>query len=180
MRIAGAMESKMPSVLLIGERSHGSSYLASSLDKRGCECSFASSCQEAFLILRDQKFDLVLSPTSLRDGTLYSIMSLLEGSGTTVFYSCVVEDSCWWLPALRCGQKRFGSPALRPSEFVTLLEETIKEIQGVVPAAPENRSLLVFRADASVMSASRPRAKVMAVNPARVEKQELVKRKAAG
>ena len=66
------MESKRPSVLLIGENAQGSSYLASRLDKRECECSFASSCREAFLILQDQKVDLVLSPMSLPDGTLDS------------------------------------------------------------------------------------------------------------
>ncbi len=73
----------MPSVLLIGGRSHGSSYLASRLDKRGCECSFALSSRKAFLLLRDQKFDLVLSRASLRDGAHYPIISLLRRGQTT-------------------------------------------------------------------------------------------------
>ncbi len=103
--------------------------------------------EEAFQILRDQKFDLVLSPTSLRDGKLYSIMSLLEGSDTTVFYSYAVEDSCWWLPALRSGKKCFGSPAFRQSEFVALLDETIDQIQRDATAVAEIRPLPVFHAD---------------------------------
>ena len=173
------MEDKRPSVLLIAESAQGSSYLASRLDKRGCECSFALSCQEAFLILRDRKFDLVLSPTSLRDGTLYSIMNLLEGSDTTVFYSHAVERGCWWLPALWRGEKCFGSSALRPSEFVPLLDQTIKDIQSDAPATPESRPLPVFRADVFVISPLRSRAEFAAANPARLEKQELAKRKAA-
>lgn len=173
------MEDKRPSVLLIAESARGSSYLASRLDKRGCVCSFALSCQEAFLILRDRKFDLVLSPTSLRDGTLYSIMNLLEGSDTTVFYSHPVERGCWWLPALLRGEKCFGSSALRPSEFVPLLDQTIKDIQSDAPATPESRPLPVFRADVFVMSPLRSRAEFAAVNPARLEKQELAKHKAA-
>ena len=146
------MESRKPSVLLIGETAQGSSYLSIRMETRGCECSFASSCREAFLILRGRKFDLVLCPTTLRDGSLHSIMSLLEGSGTTVFFSCMVEDGCWWLPALRCGQKCFGSPALRPSEFVTLLDETNKQLRRVVPAALASQPLRVLRADGSVIS----------------------------
>ena len=147
-----AMEDKRPSVLLIAEGAQGSSYLASRLDKRGCECSFALSCQEAFLIRRDRKVDLVLSPTSLREGALHSVINLLEESDTTVFYSHVVERGCWWLPALWRGEKCFGSSALRPSEFVPLLDQTIKDIQSDAPAAPESRPLPVSRADVFVMS----------------------------
>ena len=174
------MEGKMPSVLLIAERSHGSSHLANRLHEHGFQCRFASSCREAFLILRDQKFDLVLSPTSLRDGKLYSIMSLLEGSDTTVFYSYAVEDSCWWLPALRSGKKCFGSPAFRPSEFVAVLDETIDQIQRDAPAVAESRPLPVFHADLLVISPLRSRAELAVANRARVEKKELSKRKAAG
>lgn len=168
------------SVLLIAETAQGSSYLPTRMQTLGCKCSFASSRQDAFLILRDQKFDLVLSLTSLRDGTLYPIMSLLEGSGATLFFCCVVEDGCWWLPALRCGQKCFGSPALLPSEFVMTLDKTIEEIQVATAAAQEDKSLLVFRADGSVMASSRQPPKSRAANPARTEMPELVKRKAAG
>ena len=125
------MEDKRPKVLLIGENVQGSSYLASRLNNRGSACSFALSCQEAFLILRNRRFDLVLSPTSLRDGTLYSIMNLLEGSGTTVFYSHAVERGCWWLPALRRGEKCFGSSALRPSEFVLCLTKRLRKFRAM-------------------------------------------------
>jgi hypothetical protein len=173
-------DNKRPKVLLIGENVQGFSYLASRLNNHGCECSFALSCQEAFLILRNRRFDLVLSPTSLSDGTLYSIMNLLEGSDTTVFYSHAVERGCWWLPALRRGEKCFGSSALRPSEFVPLLDQTIKDIQSDAHAVHESRPLPVFRADVFVMSPLRSRVELAAANPARVEKQGLAKRKAAG
>jgi len=173
------MEDKRPRVLLIGESAQGSSYLATRLLNRGCACSFALSCQEAFLTLRNRRFELVLSPTSLRDGTLYSIMNLLEGSDTTVFYSYAVERGCWWLPALRRGEKCFGSSALRPSEFVPLLDQTIKDIQSDAAVAPESW-LPVFRVDVFVMSPLRSRLELPEANPARVEKQELVKRKATG
>jgi hypothetical protein len=163
------METRKPNVLLIGESAQGSSYLAS-LDKRGCECSFATSCREAFLLLRIREFDLVLSQMSLRDGTAYPLMSLLEGSTTTVFYSHAVEHGCWWLPALRRGEKCFGSPALRPREFVTLLDETIDEIRRDTLTAAESQPLLIIRAYGSVLSASPPAAEPRATHPARAER----------
>jgi PleD family two-component response regulator len=174
------MRNKMPSVLLIGEKSNGSSHLTRCLDTSGCECSFASSCREAFLILRKKKFDLVLSPTILPDGKLYSIMNLLEGSHTTVFYSYAVENSCWWLPALRSGQKCFGSPAFRPSEFVTLLEETIKQIHRDAVTPRESPQPPVSRADVFVMPILRSRVDLAVASPTGGEKQELAKHKAAG
>ena len=158
-----------PRVLLIGENAQGSSHLASRLEKRGCECRLATSSEEVFLMLRDHAFDLILGATSLRDGTLHSIMDLLEGSDTNLFYSYAVEDGCWWLPALRWGEKCFGSPALRPNEFVRLLDETIKEIQG--DALPEG---------ASVMPPSLAGPKLAAPSELRLEKRHLAKRKAAG
>ena len=162
------MEKRKPNVLLIGEFVHDSSRLATRLDQQGCECTFASSCREAFLMLRDRKFDLVLSPTSLRDGTLSPMMGILEGSGTTVFYFCLVEDGCWWLPALRCGRNCFGLPAVRSMEFVTLLDETIWGIQSAISAARESEPMLVCRTDTSAMPVLRPRQEFKTVNCAGV------------
>jgi len=73
--------------------------------------------------------DLALSPMRLRGATLFPLIDLLEGSRVTLFYSHVVEQGCWWLPALRHGERCFGSCALRPSEFVSVLDEAIAEIQ---------------------------------------------------
>jgi hypothetical protein len=117
-----------PTALLIGESPQGSSNLAKRLQARGCECDFAVSSQEASSMLRAERFDLVLSPMRLRDGSLFSLINLLNGSGITLFFSYVVEDGCWWLPALRHGQNCFGSSALRPSQFIAALDEAIEEI----------------------------------------------------
>ena len=132
----GAMERGRPNILLVGETVQGSSFLAS-LHRRGCECSSAASCREAFLILRKREFDLVLCPMRLRDGSLYPVMRLLEGSSTTMFYFHPVERGCWWLPALRRGQMCLGSAACRGKDFVILLDETIKQIQRDALAAVE-------------------------------------------
>lgn len=134
---------------------HGSSLVAS-MDRREFECSFATSCREAFLFLENREFDLVLRPTRLRDGTLYPIMSLLEGSGTTLFYSHPVERGCWWLPALQRGEKYFALPALRHREFIILLDELMKQIRRDTLAAAETQPLLILPTPASVVSGLTP------------------------
>ena len=172
------MEKKVPRVLMIGEDAEESSYLASRLRDCGCECSFARTRRNAFHILHDQRFDLVLSVTSVCDGTLYFIMNLLEGSATTVFYYYVVEDGCWWLPALRRGQKCFGSPAFRSSEFAAHLDKTIQEIEGS-PAIPQSVPPLEFRAEASWTPPSQRRPELAPANAERLEGMGPVKRKVA-
>ena len=123
------MELRRPKALVIGENPQGSSpYLAKRLQERGCECEFAVSYQEARSLLRAQDFDLALSPMRLRDGSLFPLLGSLNESNITLFYSHAVEDGCWWLPALRHGQQCFGSSALRPSEFVAVLDDVIEEI----------------------------------------------------
>jgi hypothetical protein len=138
------MENRNPSVLLIGESPQDSSELSARMEMLGCQCRFVSSCREAHLVVRSQAFDLVLGHGRLPDGSLYSLMNLLEGSGATMFYSFAVEYGCWWLPALRRGQKCFGSPALRPSEFMCLLNEMIRELREV-PMTPERLPRSTFR-----------------------------------
>ena len=122
------MRTRILKALLIGENPRGSSYLATRLQGHGCECGFATSYQEACASLRSQVFEVVLSPMRLRGVTVFPLIDLLEGSEVTLFYSQAVEQSCWWLPALRHGQNCFGSSALRPSEFVAALDEAIEGI----------------------------------------------------
>gem|GEM_PF-3170184 len=74
--------------------------------------------------------------------TCISIMNLLEGSGTTVFYFYAVEHGCWWIPALRHGRKCFGSPAFRGREFVVVLDEVMTQIQQNMLATVERHPLL--------------------------------------
>jgi hypothetical protein len=166
------MEKRKPNVLLIRESIQGSSLLTW-LDNRGCEYSFATSFQEAFLILTNREFDLVFSPTRLGDGNLYSIMNLLEGSGTTVFYFYAVEHGCWWIPALRHGRKCFGSPAFRGKEFVVVLDEVMTQIQQNMLATVERQPLLILPTPVSVATPPMP-------TIVRAEGLELVQRKAAG
>jgi hypothetical protein len=124
------MTVKTLQVLLIAGSPMGMSFLAARLTTWACEIHFASSFKEANAFLNTQKYDLVLSEFRLRDGSAYPLADLLLGSHTTLVYSYSVENSCWWLPALKNGQSCWGSLAMQPSEIIGFLVGTIKEIRS--------------------------------------------------
>jgi hypothetical protein len=113
-------------VLVLGESAEGSSFLLRRLQKWGCDCSFATSTEEAFALIDHHTFHLVLSTFPLRG--LDPLLGQLGESDCTVFFTCPVEDGCWWVPLMRHGQKCLGTPALLPSEFAELLPRLLKEI----------------------------------------------------
>ena len=72
-------------ILLVGETAESSLQLTHWLEKRGCKCRFASSCQEACRLISGIKFDFVLSHFELPDRTAYPLLEKLIGSATTPF-----------------------------------------------------------------------------------------------
>jgi response regulator RpfG family c-di-GMP phosphodiesterase len=170
------MQFTRPKALLIGENSHGSSHLAEHLQKRGYECGFAVTHKAACSLLQVEPFDLVLSAVRLPDGSAFSLVALLEDSISTLFFFEPVENSCWWLPALRNGRKCFGSSALLPSEFVSVLDEVSEEIRL---RTDRERSV-----EESVGSGSQPSASTKpsstGAEPKRAEVANTLRRKAAG
>ena len=118
-------------VLLVGESAQGSSYLANRLLVWGCQCEFATSCEEMLALLKDEEIYLVLCPLRLNRRSLLPLMDLLEGSHISLFYSLQVEQTCWWLPGLRHGRKCYGSGAVLPSEFISVLDEAVEQIRQV-------------------------------------------------
>jgi hypothetical protein len=173
-----APKTKVVKVLLIDENPQRSSYLTERLVKKGCGHEFANSLGEAVSRIRANDYDLVLSATRLRDGGAFLLMDLLEGSNVTLFYFHAVEEGCWWLPGLRRGRKCFGSSAVRPSDFVPMLDEVIDEIQAAqtaevsLPASRQHAAVSVLPRTSS----SRESSPTGIAQPDTV----LMKRKAAG
>jgi hypothetical protein len=126
--MGGAMNPELVSVLLISENVEGSSFLRQRLNERGCECYVATSSTEATRLFAGYEFDLVLC-TSWMQG-MNKLIAVLIGSGASLFRSVAVENSCWWLPAVRYGEDCVGAPALRPSEFKLALDRIVKEIKA--------------------------------------------------
>jgi hypothetical protein len=115
-------------VLLLGESARGSSYLVCHLEQLGCTCSLATSSVEALELVDRHAFHLILSAKPLHETE--RLVAALSESDCTVFFSYPVEDGCWWLPLVHCGQKCLGAPAVRSSEFFSLLNRLVKEIES--------------------------------------------------
>ena len=113
-------------VLLVGHDFQSSRALTSRLRLWEFQCHFAGNLREASDLLRSQPMDLVLSRTWLSDGTGYGLLAVLAGLPVTAFLCLPVEDTCFWLPAIDGGKECLGLPALRPSEFASILEEMVQ------------------------------------------------------
>jgi DNA-binding NtrC family response regulator len=131
------MNGNAPRALLAGENLSRSSCLVSSLQEMGVECISVASCGEAQALLETQAFDLVLSELCPPDGCAARLIQCLIGSSATMFYLFPVEDSCWWLPAVKQGQPCFGSPALRPHAFTEVLNTILHCISPAHARAEE-------------------------------------------
>jgi DNA-binding NtrC family response regulator len=132
------METRKIQVLVVGECARTPSHLAKRVEERGCTCEFADTYHAARMLLECRNFDLMLSPVKLGKSSMLPLMKMLRGSRSTAFYYQVVEDSCWWLPAIFRGQVCFGQNALRPSEFIPILDKAIDELRtGAAALVPE-------------------------------------------
>ena len=122
-------------VLLLGECARGFSNLLWHLGQRGCRRWFAASAEEAVALFHEYKFHLILSTSPVHQAT--QMVSLLGRSNCSVFYAYPVEQGCWWLPLMNRGQKCFGAPALRPSEFARALDQELERIRARYFATPK-------------------------------------------
>jgi hypothetical protein len=136
------MEAQKVDVLLIRKGQTGHSPLSNRLARRGCDCRFATSHQEIGAALASHLCDLVLAPVRLHGDSLYPLIDQLHGSRSTLFYYLIVEDGCWWLPAVWLGANCFGAPAIHNREFVTVLDQTIDAIRFSARALVDPRSRL--------------------------------------
>jgi CheY-like chemotaxis protein len=115
-------------VLLVGESFQAACALADRLRQWGFHCFFAGNMRAACQLLRSVRVDVVLSDLHLSDGTGFRLLAILTGLPVTAFLCLPVEKSCFWLPAIDAGRACLGSPALRPSEFATALEEMSRNL----------------------------------------------------
>jgi CheY-like chemotaxis protein len=125
-------------VLLVENDERGADLLWDRLRKGGCELHLAKSAGRAKELLRRQRFDLVLSELLLSDGTAFQLIPLLLSNRTTVLFSNVLEDGCWWMTALLQGQDHTKDPGPLPAEFKLWLDKFLSEdssLSGSIPTA---------------------------------------------
>ena len=126
------MSKECVKVLLLGGSEEDWSYLAFHLEDKGCDCWLAKSTEHALSLLDGQMFQLVLTtkPLPLPNRTIERLGEL----NCSVFYRYPVGDGCWWLPAVNHGKECLGATALRSREFVSTLDQIVREIGATASA----------------------------------------------
>jgi hypothetical protein len=114
-------------VLLVGDSLQSFSFSRQFLEGSGCECHFANSLKAAKDLLDLWQFDIVLSMQTVGD-TIQKLVSLLSGSGVSLFSSLRVEEGSWWLPVLQFGKESYG-PVLRVDEFRHVIDDLREQVR---------------------------------------------------
>jgi hypothetical protein len=130
-------------VLLVGESTRSFLHLAKRLERQNCRCRTATSYNEAKQMIGEEAPDIVLSAVPPHQVGISALAGMLAGTQASFFHAHPVENSCWWLPALRRGEPCFGAPALRPAEFTSVLDRLVDEIRTERPAERPAAALLV-------------------------------------
>jgi hypothetical protein len=130
-------------VLLVGESTRSFQHLAQRLERRHCRCRTATSYNEAKQMIGEEVPDIVLSTVPPHQVGISALAGMLTGTEASFFHAHPVEDSCWWLPALRRGEPCFGTPALRPGQFTSVLDRLVEEIRAERPVERPAAALLV-------------------------------------
>lgn len=111
-------------VLLVGADPSSVVFHCDPLQRSGCECYVADSCDDIRRLLQKTKVDVVLGLRGLRG--LSAVMALLIDSQASMYCSVLVEQGCWWLPVVRNGSNCLGAPGLREREFLNVLARILK------------------------------------------------------
>jgi hypothetical protein len=122
-------------VLLVGQSFQTARALTDRLHRWGFRCHFANNVQTACRLLNSVRVDVVLSDTSLSDGTGFGLLGFLAGLPVTVFLCLPLENNCFWLPAINAGKECLGLPALRPLEFTMALEDIARSLGAAPPVS---------------------------------------------
>jgi hypothetical protein len=117
------MDQGKMNALFICDNQRGCWHLARHLEQLGCNCWFASTNEELRTLLEQRPFRLVVSTRPVTEQG--ALMGLLQAPERFVFYSFPVEHDCLWfqaIPEIRGGPRL---SALRPSEFVSILDDLV-------------------------------------------------------
>jgi CheY-like chemotaxis protein len=113
------------SILLVGREFLKAPAITDWFLKRQRGCVIASTIGEVGELIKERKFDLVLSSYHLPDGTSLALIDRFRNLPVSLFLSHPVEDGCIWLPGILRGVACWGAAALKPLAFVRLLTSLI-------------------------------------------------------
>lgn len=111
-------------VVLIGENAQAWWHLGRHLEQMGCTAWFASTSEEARAVVERHLVRVILSA---RPVTERSPVIRLVRPDRSVFYSVPVESGCLWFEAVPEVSSVRPMRALRPAEFMRLLDNLIRD-----------------------------------------------------
>jgi CheY-like chemotaxis protein len=118
------MISENPRLLLVGQKLKAMASLVERLESRGCAWEFVETVEDARRTIDRRAFDVVLVDSQLPDGAAYSLIRIVMGTRSNLFFWVPLERSGCLLPVVLRGQHQFRSSVVRPpaySETLSLL-----------------------------------------------------------
>lgn len=132
------MEHTALNVVLIGENARAWWHLGRHLEQMGCTAWFASTSEEARAVVERHLVRVILSGRPVTERS--PIMRLVR-PGRSVFYSVPVESGCLWFEAMPEVSSVRPMRALRPAEFIRLLDNLIRDSAATGWIEPERHWL---------------------------------------
>ena len=116
-------------ILMVGQSTSWGAPLQSTLNKIGCDFSFAPSLRVTAEHVRKGSYALLLLDSTVPPEHRQQLVSGLLGSDTSIYQLFPVENGCWWLPVLVSGEECFGSPGFRTKELLAELARLLRNAQ---------------------------------------------------
>jgi DNA-binding NtrC family response regulator len=115
------MSSSSPRLLLIGQKLKAVASLVEKLESRGCDWEFVETAEDARRAMDRRPFEVILVDSQLPGGAAYTLIRMLLGTRTSLFFWVPMERSGCLLPVVLRGRYQFHSNALRPADSTEML-----------------------------------------------------------
>jgi hypothetical protein len=119
-------------ILLVGDSETRPLYLAERVSEWGGQCEIAACRADVAMMLRGQRFELLLSRMRLPDGNAFEMIPLVEGKSISLYSYLPARGGFWWLPLVQSGTECISGPAVPEPEFMEMLEGLIRKRTGVL------------------------------------------------
>ncbi len=124
------MLSPAPRLLLVGQKLKAIASLVERLEARGCDWEFVETAEDARRAIDRGPFDVILVDSQLPGGAAYSLIRMLLGTRSSLFFWVPMERSGCLLPVVLRGRHQFRSNALRPPAFSEMLSTLLWQTPG--------------------------------------------------
>lgn len=112
-------------ILVVGPPSPHTRAVLARLLQRGHGSHDAVTLREAASVLETFRFDIVLAPETLPDGSGYHLATQVAAQSGSLVVSVELSETCLWLPVVVRGSRVLGERALNMTTLEWDLEEML-------------------------------------------------------